>query len=293
MTAARDVRASLHRARAAVNEAELGLRSLEDGAEAAPTGEAAVSLYRERAHLVAHLARLYPAHWSEPDADDADRDYALVCVHTPAGQATWHIAPGDVGLFPEMETRPGHWDGHTTTEKYDRIDMIGARVIMAARLAEYAQGPQLADVTCPVPDEPSGPPVAPTLGDAMRAGAAVVDAVDGVELTNFFRRGDGDEPWSALTNASNAVTVNGKDTTELQQLRAVAEHYGVSPVDRRPDSDGDVSVEVTVTAAGIRLCIWNMFRDPAVAAEARAWVAKAGGTTAVRREPADAEGGMR
>lgn len=91
-------------------------------AEPAPTDETGV--YRERAHLVAFLARLYPAHWSAPDLNDPYGDFAIVCIHTPAGQATWHIAPGDAELFPEMEVQHGHWDGHTTEEKYARLATI-------------------------------------------------------------------------------------------------------------------------------------------------------------------------
>jgi hypothetical protein len=78
-----------------------------------------IDIYRERAHLVAHLARTHEAHWS---VDPDEPDWPVICVHTPAGQLAWHIAASDLDLFPPgLPTRPSDWDGHSTAEKYTRL----------------------------------------------------------------------------------------------------------------------------------------------------------------------------
>lgn len=90
------------------------------------------AVYRERAHLVAHLAALYPSHIGATDPDAPD--WPVLVVETPTGQMSWHIAPGDIELVghvrPTAADSPG-WDGHTTEEKYGRL-----RALTAARAAE-------------------------------------------------------------------------------------------------------------------------------------------------------------
>lgn len=82
------------------------------------------SIYRERAHLVAHLAALYESNMVF-GADPAEPDWPVVYVYLPTGQASWHISPEDVDLFDHVRrvpTNAGQWDGHDTTEKYRRVD---------------------------------------------------------------------------------------------------------------------------------------------------------------------------
>lgn len=83
--------------------------------------------YRERAHLVAHLASLYPSHigYNDPSAPD----WALVTIEAPGGQMTWHVAPGDMDLFGHVQPTNRicrGWDGHTTDEKYERLRFLTA-----------------------------------------------------------------------------------------------------------------------------------------------------------------------
>jgi hypothetical protein len=82
---------------------------------------AADTVYRERAHLVAHLAAVYPSCIGY--TDPSEPDWAVVTIDLPTGQACWHVAPDDMDLFGHVTaTNAELWDGHSTAEKYERID---------------------------------------------------------------------------------------------------------------------------------------------------------------------------
>jgi len=77
--------------------------------------------YRERNAVVAALIRSngWPR-WvaMAPDAGG----WIIVYAETPEGQVSWHVGPGDFGLFEDFPgVAPGRWDGHTTEEKYRRL----------------------------------------------------------------------------------------------------------------------------------------------------------------------------
>lgn len=83
-----------------------------------------MDIYRERAHLVAHLAARHPAVLAY--SDPAEPEWPVVTIDTPAGQLTWHISPEDADLFGHVPVVPAddplaQWDGHTTDEKYARL----------------------------------------------------------------------------------------------------------------------------------------------------------------------------
>ena len=79
------------------------------------------SVYRERAHLVAHLAAVYPSCIGY--TDPAEPDWAVVTINLPTGQVTWHVAPDDMDLFGHVAaTGTDLFDGHSTEEKYARLD---------------------------------------------------------------------------------------------------------------------------------------------------------------------------
>jgi hypothetical protein len=81
---------------------------------------ATMSVYRERAHLVAFLTTLYPSVGAYNDPDEPD--YMVVYVETPVGQMAWHIHPDDADLFDGLQIVEDHvWDGHTTEEKYRKL----------------------------------------------------------------------------------------------------------------------------------------------------------------------------
>ncbi|MQY29406.1 hypothetical protein [Nocardia aurantia] len=78
------------------------------------------SVYRERSHLVAHLAALYPSvRVHDPEEPDAP---TVVTVRLPSGPAGWHIRNCDLHLFEHVPPGDNRYDGYDTAEKYRRLD---------------------------------------------------------------------------------------------------------------------------------------------------------------------------
>lgn len=98
-------------------------------------------LYRERAHLLALLASVLDPSMSHIGETDPEAEgWPVLTFETPAGQGSWHIAPGDVALFAHIrpttaDDRP--WDGHTTEEKYARVALL-SRAMGAGHAAVVA-----------------------------------------------------------------------------------------------------------------------------------------------------------
>lgn len=96
------------------------------------TGTERDGAYRERAHLVALLAAQYPAELRE-DPEDEDGEWSIVYVDLPTGQASWHIHPRDMDLFPHVKFgTDAEWDGHSTEEKYRRVNALTQQLHAAA-----------------------------------------------------------------------------------------------------------------------------------------------------------------
>jgi len=87
--------------------------------------------YRERAALVAYLAACYPSEMAQEHEGDP---WPVVCVLTPAGQMSWHIARDDLRLVDHVGWHGYEWgwDGHTTEEKYERLAKL-TRTTAASR----------------------------------------------------------------------------------------------------------------------------------------------------------------
>jgi hypothetical protein len=120
------------------------------------------NVYRERAHLVAHLAALYPSvvAYSDPSTPN----WPVVTVQTVAGQMCWHIAPDDTELFDLLgdDDDAPVWDGHSTDEKYQRLRFLTEMVALAPQTPEQApQAPAPAPEPAPTPQEPEQAPQAP------------------------------------------------------------------------------------------------------------------------------------
>jgi hypothetical protein len=80
--------------------------------------------YEERNRVVAVLSAIWPSHLAHhPESDLTwERDWlTIVCIHSPAGQLTWHIHDSQTFLFAHLPIGENHWDGHTTEQKYQRL----------------------------------------------------------------------------------------------------------------------------------------------------------------------------
>jgi hypothetical protein len=84
--------------------------------------------YAERDRLVAALSKQFRAHLCRHEGADWEDDWRnIVCIHLPTGQATWHIHDSEVPWFAHLRMDGAHWDGHSTEEKYRRLDALPLR----------------------------------------------------------------------------------------------------------------------------------------------------------------------
>ncbi|NUH35291.1 hypothetical protein HUF15_00655 [Streptomyces samsunensis] len=111
--------------------------------------------YAERAALLAWISALHPANAVITPAEDVDEPgWQLLYLLVSGWQMSWHIAPRDVDLFAHVEhVAPddprAQWDGHSTTEKYERIREHTARLSEArastVRIEIIPDPPHVAD----------------------------------------------------------------------------------------------------------------------------------------------------
>lgn len=81
------------------------------------------AVYEERDRLVALISSLYPSYIAI-DEDSEDGFKNVVYIETPEGQLSWHITDKEVPLFSHLVVKDNNWDGHTTEEKYERIENL-------------------------------------------------------------------------------------------------------------------------------------------------------------------------
>lgn len=128
--------------------------------------------YDERNRMVAVLSKIWPAHLAQhPESDTTwERDWmTIVCIHSPMGQLTWHVHDDQRLLFAHLTMSEGHWDGHSTEEKYARLAAMGVtrtgdavdRVVEAS--TDRPRAPESSSLSDPVaaarpapPDPPEG-----------------------------------------------------------------------------------------------------------------------------------------
>jgi hypothetical protein len=101
--------------------------------------------YRERAHLVALLAAMTDGAVITPATDIDEPGWQIVYLNLGGRQASWHISPRDADLFRHVERVDsndprGHWDGHTTEEKYAGIAALSGHT----STTQHPDGQQIA-----------------------------------------------------------------------------------------------------------------------------------------------------
>lgn len=104
-----------------------GLRHLERQDCINKTRKARDQAYKERNTLVLLLSKIFPS-WlgrhPEEDKDWEDDWRWIVFIMLPTGQCSWHIHDTEWEDFAchLVEVKEKRWDGHSTEEKYRRIE---------------------------------------------------------------------------------------------------------------------------------------------------------------------------
>ena len=87
--------------------------------------------YSERDRLVSALSKLFPSRLERHPHTDLtwENDWRwIVFIELPSGQASWHIHDSELDWFDHLDRYPGNsWDGHTTEEKYLRLQSLAAQ----------------------------------------------------------------------------------------------------------------------------------------------------------------------
>jgi len=127
----------------AIRELESRLTTAE--ATASEAIQAKDGAYSERNKLVAALSKLLPASLErhpEEDKDWEDDWRWIVFIDAPTGQLSWHVHDSELPMLDHLERGTGRsWDGHTTDEKYERLEAL------RARSAESGETPMLTEAT--------------------------------------------------------------------------------------------------------------------------------------------------
>ena len=83
--------------------------------------------YQERDRLVCALSKVFPSWLARHPDDDTewDDDWRwIVFIQLPTGQASWHIHDSEHSWFRHLTMGGDAWDGHTTEEKYRRLEAL-------------------------------------------------------------------------------------------------------------------------------------------------------------------------
>lgn len=81
--------------------------------------------YQERNRLVALLARLYFGGIRKTEIPGWDPEWHnCVFIDTLEGQMSWHYHDREARLFADLPEYTHEWDGHSTPEKYQRIERL-------------------------------------------------------------------------------------------------------------------------------------------------------------------------
>jgi hypothetical protein len=85
--------------------------------------------YTERNRLVAFIARRFPSGLRRTEIPGWDPCWhGCVFIDTPEGQLSWHYHDDDAALFEGLPPYTRPWDGHSTEEKYARLERLSQRL---------------------------------------------------------------------------------------------------------------------------------------------------------------------
>jgi hypothetical protein len=79
--------------------------------------------YTERNRLVALLSTMFPSGKKQVGVEGWDEEWCnTVYIDFPWGQGSWHYHSSDAHLFSHLKEYEGVYDGHTTVDKYKKIE---------------------------------------------------------------------------------------------------------------------------------------------------------------------------
>ena len=83
--------------------------------------------YAERNQVVAALAKVFPSGLAKTEIPGWDAEWHnCVYIDLPTGQVSWHFHDREAHWFAGMPAYSKPWDGHTTEEKYRRLNALSA-----------------------------------------------------------------------------------------------------------------------------------------------------------------------
>lgn len=194
--------------------------------------------YLERNQVVAALAKCFPAGTANTPIDGwAPEWHGCVYIDLPTGQASWHFHERERHLFAGLPAYAGAWDGHSTPEKYARLDRLQptrAMTLLQEACLDWSAvdlGPGAVRVITP-----PLPPLRvtfeqPVLG-AMRAGDGLEVLADG--RVRIFRDDD-------LPNLQR-----GQVTATVQRVANPLD----TPMSTQPHPDGPITVGQLLRESG-------------------------------------------
>jgi hypothetical protein len=81
--------------------------------------------YAERNQLVRFLCCHFPCGIKRTAIEGWDPEWQnCVYVETPCGQLSWHYHDREKELFSDLPPFAGEWDGHTSQQKYERLQKL-------------------------------------------------------------------------------------------------------------------------------------------------------------------------
>ena len=95
--------------------------------------------YHERNQVVAALAKLFPAGVA---VDPDEPDWPVLYIDLPDGQGSWHFQRSEaIDLLAGIPKYDGEWDGHSTEEKYARLQALAPRYFHLANFLRPEPAP--------------------------------------------------------------------------------------------------------------------------------------------------------
>lgn len=117
--------ASLNERLNSFNNIDVPLTDVDLEAKLAKSEEAKNGAYAERNKLVRILASIFPSGIKKTAIEGWDEAWHwCVYIDLPTGQASWHFHNSELGMFLDLPFYRGVWDGHTTEQKYERIEKL-------------------------------------------------------------------------------------------------------------------------------------------------------------------------